>query len=130
MSPPGAKTPAPMDLGAGADDRGGDRDQGDIYQSSGRAASTARLGLSVKPLTLPAECEPRFETGWAIMHGDTTTGEAEQVYAFLRPYSEDWYDLIACRTWWEATALAIAIQQRTPDCEFIGELGRHYEVAE
>lgn len=95
----------------------------------GRAGSR-RLDLAVKPLTLPHECEPRYETGWTIMYGDTPTGEPEQVYAFLRPYSEDWYDLIACRNWWEATAVAIAIQQRTPDCEFIGELGRHHEVEE
>ncbi len=73
--------------------------------------------------------EPRFESGWCTMHGDTPTGQPGQVYAFLRPYSEDWYDFIPCQSWWEATAVAINLAERTPDCEFVGELGKHCEVA-
>ncbi len=65
---------------------------------------------------------PRFEAGWMPYLGenDRLVGYA----AFRRPYSEDWYDLVHCATWWHAAAVALQIAVETPDCEYIGGPGQ------
>ena len=63
-----------------------------------------------------ASRSPRYESGWMI-DGPRENGN----YAsFLRPWSEDWYDLYPHTTWWDALAHALCLSQTTADCEFIG----------
>lgn len=64
---------------------------------------------------------PRYESGFIIgNHPDGST----RYEAFLRPYSEDWYDLYPAATWWEAMAKGMAIAAERPDCAFVGGLGK------
>ncbi|HKX78231.1 MAG TPA: hypothetical protein VJM34_06920 [Novosphingobium sp.] len=61
--------------------------------------------------------DPRFETGWMP---STDPGRGHRFVAFLRPYSEDWYDLYQFPTWWAAQAYALSIADRVPDCAYVG----------
>ena len=65
--------------------------------------------------------EPRYEAGWMQnIEDDKPAGYV----AFLRPYSEDWYDLYRRATWWEALAAALEITASTHDCQFVGGPGQ------
>ncbi|MBX7460810.1 hypothetical protein [Qipengyuania huizhouensis] len=75
----------------------------------------------MKTLTLThpeiATREPRYEAGW---FQNIENDEPAGYVAFLRPYSEDWYDLYRRATWWEAMAAALEIADRMPDCKYVG----------
>lgn len=81
---------------------------------------TRPLPLST-PLEKPAPETPRYESGWMANFED---GQPDGYVAFLRPYSEDWYDLYRRPNWWEALATAVEISQTTPDCEYVGGPGQ------
>ena len=61
--------------------------------------------------------EARFECGWMRNYLDDRPAG---YMAFLRPYSENWYELRPCDTWWEALAVALEIEGTQPNCTFVG----------
>lgn len=63
---------------------------------------------------------PRYEAGWIVGAGPDGSRRYE---AFLRPYSEDWYDLFSAATWWEALAKGMALARDNEDCAFDGRIG-------
>lgn len=67
-----------------------------------------------------AEFLPRYEAGWMARHEG---GECVGYTAFLRPYSEDWYDVEHFARWWDALACAVDLARVTPDCLYIGGPG-------
>lgn len=61
--------------------------------------------------------EPRFEAGW-MSYTDDLHGAG--FVAFLRPWSENWYEMFHFPTWWAAQKHALDLAQRVADCEYIG----------
>lgn len=72
---------------------------------------------------IDTEHEPRFEAGWMPCKDDV---RGTSFAAFLRPASQDWYEMFHLPTWWEAQKHAQEIADRIGDCEFIGGPGFHW----